>query len=295
MTPIMKVEMVSSEESPGFGFLIEKMIVDPGDMVGMIVEERRLRWSLIDYLDGSKVPRKGTVEYYDKKGKRASIRIASVTENRCYLGDMTVSEYLDHFRTISGLTVDPKKKEEIISSLKLSHVADCRIYTLPLDGQKFIEVARALYADPDLLIIDMASFPIGLDTDKVFTQIIKEWSCKGRRACIIISDMAIVQNPIYERIFFHQFGRIVEDTDRTRSIRTLEWAKYNVGVENVSEAIKALEGLENVEVNGSRGTTILISINEGMHISDVNKELVNQGIGVISINPANIIAGGVNQ
>lgn len=291
MTAIIVAEMVGNEGLPERDFLIESMAVYPGDMIAFIVDDRRMRWDLIEYLDGSKNPKKGKVEFFNKNGDKGPIRISTVTKNRCYLGDMTVSEYMDHFRILSGLPANKIKKEEILASLKLSRVADCKIYTIPFDGRRFAEIARALYTEPDLLIIDMTDFPNWIDTDPAFAEIVKKWSCEWHNACIMISDKTIIDNPVFERVFLHQFGRIVEDMKRKTSLKTLGWLKFDIGVDKVGDAIKVLEAREGVEVAGSKGSNIRISLDEKLNISEINKELVDNGIGVESINPMDDLKG----
>jgi len=285
MSHVLIAEGIRSEVVPGVGLKISSLKVRPGEITGIAIEDPRLRKRLSDILDRSVKPLSGKVKYLNQRGKPASLRTATLSFDRCYIGDMTINEYLDHFRLLAGLPKDEMKREDILGSLNITSVQDCRSYTMPFEGRGYIELARCLYCEPELLIMDLSPLGRGIGGDPSLSRLIAKYLDKRYSACIMISDGSIFRNSHIKRLFYNRSGEIVEDSTRERDLRTLGWKKYIVGVENLGDSISFLEKIENVEVMGSLNDEIAVAIGNGLDISDLNKNMVDSGMRIRYIIP----------
>jgi branched-chain amino acid transport system ATP-binding protein len=106
-----------------------------------------------------------------------------------------------------------KKAEELMEYVGLSGVGNELAKNLPYGGQRRVEIARALGADPQLLLLDEPTAGMNpLETEdaiKLFRRIRDE---KGITVLLIEHDMRVVMN-ISERISVMDYGeKIAEGT-----------------------------------------------------------------------------------
>lgn len=141
--------------------------------------------------------------------------------------DLTVLENVKvgrHVRTRAGLFAAllrpawARKEEidtdrvarELIDFVGLGAQAQAQASALPYGQQRLLEIARALAAEPKLLLLDEPAAGLNHDETSRLSEIIRQISARGTTVLLIEHDMQLVMNTA-DRIVVLNFGRKIAE------------------------------------------------------------------------------------
>ncbi len=208
--------------------------LEKGEIVSIIGPNGAGKTTFFNTLTGIYSPEEGTIEFDNKSilGLRpdqiADRGISRTFQNIRLFSNMTVIENIlvgMHPRlTQSSLdillrlpafkkeeSISEKKAEEIMLFVGLKNVGNELAKNLPYGGQRRVEVARALAANPQLILLDEPTAGMNPqeteDAIRLFRRIRDE---KGITVLLIEHDMRVVMN-ISERISVMDYGGLIAE------------------------------------------------------------------------------------
>lgn len=141
--------------------------------------------------------------------------------------DLTVTENVKvgrHVRTRAGLFAallrpgwarseeadTDRVARELIDFVGLGSQAEVRASALPYGQQRLLEIARALAAEPKLLLLDEPAAGLNHDETSRLSEIIRRVSARGTTVLLIEHDMRLVMKTA-DRIAVLNFGRKIAE------------------------------------------------------------------------------------
>jgi branched-chain amino acid transport system ATP-binding protein len=198
--------------------------------------------SMLNVLNGVYHPQKGKIKFKDKifedmdSHEAAALGIARTFQNIALFKGMTV---LDNVMTGRNLKMrcnflqqaawfGPAKREEIehrraaeeiIDFLEIQHVRRTPVGRLPYGLQKRVELARALAAEPEVLLLDEPMAGMNLEEKQDMCRFVLDVNDHyGTTIVLIEHDMGVVMD-ISDRVVVLDYGRKIAD-DVPEQIRT---------------------------------------------------------------------------
>ncbi len=190
--------------------------------------------SMLNVINGVYHPQEGTVTYKGRTRSRmrpheaAAQGIARTFQNVALFRGMTT---LDNIMTGRNLKVrsnfltqafylGPAKREEIVHREAVERVIDFLeieairkepVGRLPYGMQKRVELARALAAEPDLLLLDEPMAGMNLEEKQDMCRYVLDTAEEfGTTICLIEHDMGVVMD-ISDRVVVLDYGRKIAD------------------------------------------------------------------------------------
>ena len=192
--------------------------------------------SMLNVLNGVYRPQKGRIRFRDREFRNmvpheaASMGIARTFQNIALFKGMTV---LDNVMTGRNLKlrcsfveqalwigrarreemVHRRAVEEIIDFLEIQHIRKTPVGRLPYGLQKRVELARALAAEPTLLLLDEPMAGMNLEEKQDMCRFILDVNDEfGTTIVLIEHDMGVVMD-ISHRVMVLDFGRKIAEGD----------------------------------------------------------------------------------
>ena len=103
-----------------------------------------------------------------------------------------------------------KRANEIIAMLSLDDVADEEAASLPFGRQRAVELARALAADPKLLLLDEPASGLNIHETDDLADLIRNIREMGITVLLVEHDMSLVMN-ICDEVAVLNFGRKIAE------------------------------------------------------------------------------------
>ena len=190
--------------------------------------------SMLNVINGVYHPQQGTIKFRDKAFKdmdsheAAALGIARTFQNIALFKGMTV---LDNVMTGRNLKMrcnflqqavwfGPAKREElehrraveqIIDFLEIQHIRKTPVGRLPYGLQKRVELARALAAEPQLLLLDEPMAGMNLEEKQDMCRFVLDVNDQfGTTIVLIEHDMGVVMD-ISDRVVVLDYGRKIAD------------------------------------------------------------------------------------
>jgi branched-chain amino acid transport system ATP-binding protein len=190
--------------------------------------------SMLNVLNGVYHPQKGKIIFRGQEfrgmdpGRAASLGIARTFQNIALFKGMSVLDNVMSGRTLKmrcnflqqALWVGPAKREElehrraveeIIDFLEIQHIRRTPVGRLPYGLQKRVELARALAAEPTLLLLDEPMAGMNLEEKQDMCRFILDVNDHyGTTLVLIEHDMGVVMD-ISSRVVVLDYGRKIAD------------------------------------------------------------------------------------
>ncbi len=190
--------------------------------------------SMLNVINGVYHPRRGTVTFKGRKRRNvdpheaAEQGIARTFQNIALFRGMTV---LDNIMTGRNLKMKSHflqqavywgaarreelehraKVEEIIDFLEIQHIRKTPVGRLPYGLQKRVELARALAAEPQLLLLDEPMAGMNLEEKQDMSRFILDVNDQlGATIVLIEHDMSVVMD-LSDRVVVLDYGRKIAD------------------------------------------------------------------------------------
>ncbi len=177
--------------------------ISGGEFVCIFGESGSGKTTLLNCLSGISRPESGTVFINDsdifslREGRRTKLRnseIGYVMQNGGLLGNFTVSENIVFPQTINGFSVNEERLYEILSRLGLGDVADSCPEQLSGGEYRRAELARAVYAAPEIIIADEPTGNLDEDNAEIVRNFLDEQYRSGKCVIVATHDSAFVRN-----------------------------------------------------------------------------------------------------
>lgn len=204
--------------------------VSTGEVLGVIGPNGAGKTTLFNVICGFVAPDSGTLSWRGKTLQRirphrlASLRIARTLQGVGLFGRMTVLENVmvgaQHFRRAgiaSAMIALPRSDKDeralreraiaTLAELDCAGIADRVPGTLPFAVQKRVALARALVAEPELLLLDEPAGGLGADELTELREVIERI---GREIAVMVVEhhMDLVMS-VCDRVVVLDFGRII--------------------------------------------------------------------------------------
>jgi branched-chain amino acid transport system ATP-binding protein len=190
--------------------------------------------SMLNVLNGVYHPQHGRIRFKDQvfadmdSQRAARLGIARTFQNIALFKGMTVLDNIMAGRTLKmrcnflqqALWLGPAKREElehrraveeIIDFLEIQHIRRTPVGRLPYGLQKRVELARALAAEPDLLLLDEPMAGMNLEEKQDMCRFILDVNDHyGTTIVLIEHDMGVVMD-ISNRVVVLDYGRKIAD------------------------------------------------------------------------------------
>lgn len=155
------------------------------------------------------------------RGLVRTFQLAQLFQNLSVLENVKVGR---HIRTKGGLWAaltrpawarreeaeTERRARELIAFVGLDNQAEARASALPYGQQRLLEIARALAAEPKLLLLDEPAAGLNHDETERLSGIIRRISERGTTVLLIEHDMKLVMNTA-DRIVVLNFGRKIAE------------------------------------------------------------------------------------
>ncbi len=185
--------------------------------------------TLFNMISGFLLPTQGRIFFEDEevtgvapqriagRGLVRTFQLVQLFQNLTVLENVKVGR---HVRTRSGLGAaltrpgwarreeaeTERRARELIDFVGLGDQADVRASALPYGRQRLLEIARALAAEPKLLLLDEPAAGLNHDETERLSRIIRRVGERGTTVLLIEHDMKLVMNTA-DRLVVLNFGR----------------------------------------------------------------------------------------
>ena len=190
--------------------------------------------SMLNVLNGVYHPQKGTIKFRDKIFKdmdsheAATLGIARTFQNIALFKGMSVLDNIMTGRNLKmgcnflqqALWAGPARREEIehrraaegiIDFLEIQHIRKTPVGRLPYGLQKRVELARALAAEPEVLLLDEPMAGMNLEEKQDMCRFVLDVNDHyGTTIVLIEHDMGVVMD-ISDRVVVLDYGRKIAD------------------------------------------------------------------------------------
>ena len=207
--------------------------VRAGEIVGVIGPNGAGKTTLFNLITGVFSPSSGAISFRDKTiiglrpHKVTKMGISRTFQNIRLFGHMTALENVmvgAHCRTHAGLwqglwrtgiqrSEEKSIREKSESLLRLVGIAedqDTPAGSLPYGKQRRLEIARAMGADPELLLLDEPTAGMNESETEELRLLIQKIQALGKTVVLIEHDMHLVMN-VCERLVILNFGKKIAE------------------------------------------------------------------------------------
>jgi branched-chain amino acid transport system ATP-binding protein len=160
-------------------------------------------------------------EQIARRGVVRTFQLVQLFQNLTVLENIKVGR---HVRTHSGLIAaltrpgwsrkeeveTERRAHELTDFVGLGYQAQARAAVLPYGQQRLLEVARALAAEPKLLLLDEPAAGLNHDETERLSRIIRRVADAGTTVLLIEHDMKLVMNTA-DRLVVLNFGRKIAE------------------------------------------------------------------------------------
>ncbi len=235
--PILRVDALSKSFGGIQALYNVSFEVDAGSIHAVIGPNGAGKTTLFNTITGSYVPDGGAVFFREEDigRKRIHERVSSgmgrTFQNVELFGTMSVLENVlvgRHVRTRCGFLgalgrlpgVRREEKDsrdyslELLRFVGLESVAGHRSSDLPFGRQRFLEIARALAVEPDLLLLDEPAAGLNAVETQRLGELLEQIRRKGITLLLVEHDMSLIMTISDRILVLHQGRKLAEGTPR---------------------------------------------------------------------------------
>jgi branched-chain amino acid transport system permease protein len=205
------------------------MVLRRGELVGLIGPNGAGKTTLFSIISGMQRPTEGTVTLFGRP-LPASHSIVQSGMARTFqhvqlVPELTVIENVAlgaYWRTGAGfvrglLALDSAENRRVLASARaalervgLGEEVDLAAASLPLGKQRIVEIARALVADPQILLLDEPAAGLRFSEKLTLVKILRQLKAEHVTILLVEHDMELVMGCV-ERLVVLDRGRIIAE------------------------------------------------------------------------------------
>ena len=206
--------------------------IAPGEIFGLVGPNGSGKTSMVNVVTGFYRPQKGSVKIFGEdmtrvKPHRIAARgVARTFQNLALFRGMTVLENIllgrhVHMRAgalptlfywtwaIRNEVAHRRYVEELIDFMQLQDIRDEPVEVIPLGMQKRVELARALAADPKLLILDEPMAGMNQEEKEYIARFILDAREERKTTVLLIEHHMDVVTSICDRVLVLSYGECI--------------------------------------------------------------------------------------
>lgn len=159
-----------------------------GETLGILGPNGAGKTTLLRMLGTMMEPTSGSVSHYLpdgtllENGEAVKARMGFLSNNTKLYEKFSIREFLHMLGDIYGIDKDTadKKCEEVIKALDMEEFADKRMKTLSTGQTQRASIARCLFIDPDLYILDEPTLGLDIMSSARIVKFMQEEKAKGK-------------------------------------------------------------------------------------------------------------------
>jgi sodium transport system ATP-binding protein len=212
--------------------------VQPGSIYGLLGPNGAGKTTTLRMIAGLLRPTEGRVYINDQDvtddSARVKQQIGYLTANTGLYQRLSPRELLRYFATLYGLAREPAERRivELIDWLGMSDFADLRCGALSMGQKQRTNVARALIAEPPILILDEPTLGLDVLSNRLILDLIRDQADRGK--AVLLSTHALDEiETMCNRIGLIHDGRLIAED-------SLDVLRQRTGRHKLSEVFLAL-------------------------------------------------------
>ena len=225
---LLSVEEVSVRFGGVMALQDVDLTADPGRVTGLIGPNGAGKTTLFNVITGLQEPTTGKVlvDGEDVSGRRAHQRarlgMARTFQRLEVFGSLTARENVlvaaEIRRRWAKDGSNPREvTEQLLERVGIAHAAEERVDAMPTGLARLVELARALAANPRLLLLDEPGSGLDTQETEAFGDLLLELAQEGLAILLVEHDVELVMR-VCEHIYVLDFGRLIAD-DAPEQIR----------------------------------------------------------------------------
>lgn len=193
---MIRIENLKHTYSPEVQFSFPDFNLDQGKELLLLGQSGVGKTTLLHLLGGLLPPQFGVITLADQKINPLSKaqldqfrakNIGIIFQKNHFIQSLNVSENLDLTATISGNSIDPKYRDQLLDQLLLNHRKTAKINQLSEGEKQRVSIARALINRPKIVLADEPTSALDdLNCDRVI-QLLKQQSDEINASLIIVT------------------------------------------------------------------------------------------------------------
>ncbi|HEV8065516.1 MAG TPA: ABC transporter ATP-binding protein [Acidimicrobiales bacterium] len=228
--------LVVSDVAKTFGGLVAVggvcLTVSPGESVGLVGPNGAGKTTLFNCVCGQLRPDRGTVELAGTNllglptYRRARLGISRTYQRIEVFPDMTVADHLvvalrarwhtgrlwrDLCNRSAVTSAEGDKIKEVLELVGISKWADVPVSALGLGSCRLVELARALVADPVLLLADEPSSGLDVQETRELTQVLRSIQHERGMALLLVEHDLDMVGEVVDRTIVMDLGAVIAE------------------------------------------------------------------------------------
>jgi branched-chain amino acid transport system permease protein len=205
------------------------MVLRRGELVGLIGPNGAGKTTLFSIISGLQRPTEGVVTLFGKalpashsivqRGMARTFQHVQLVPELTVIENVALGAY---WRTGAGfvcglLALDGAENRRVLASARaalervgLAGEADLAAASLPLGKQRIVEIARALVADPQILLLDEPAAGLRFSEKLTLVKILRQLKAEHVTILLVEHDMELVMGCV-ERLVVLDRGRIIAE------------------------------------------------------------------------------------
>jgi sodium transport system ATP-binding protein len=190
--------------------------VEPGEIYGLLGPNGAGKTTTLRILSGLMQPTEGRVLMagvdVTREPERAKGLIGFLTANTGLYQRLSPRELLPYFAELHGIepALAKQRVEELIGWLGMTDFADLRCGALSTGQKQRTNIARALIADPPVLILDEPTLGLDVLTNRVILEFIRRQRDRGKAILLSTHYLDEAEN-LCDRIGLLHEGRLIAE------------------------------------------------------------------------------------
>ena len=262
------------------------MCVERGDIYGFLGPNGAGKSTTLRMLLGLVRPTSGVIKFPVRDSSweylRARARVGAIIETPAFYENFSARRNLQLLASLSG-GVLKKRVEEVLDLVDLRDRAADPVKVYSYGMRQRLGIAQALLPTPDIIILDEPTN--GLDPEGIqqTRKLIRRLRDDLKLTVLLSSHLLTEVEQLCNRVGIIHEGRLLYEGGPEALIAPA--TRYKVRVDNLSGAFDLLSTAPGVSVSRN-GLAHLHVEADAEHIPDVNALLVNNGIRVYELSPA---------
>jgi len=218
---LLSVEEVSVRFGGVMALQDVELTADPGRVTGLIGPNGAGKTTLFNVITGLQEPTNGRVKIDDqdvsglKAHQRARMGLARTFQRLEVFGSLTARENVlvaaEIRRRWSKDGSNPKEvAEAVLERVGITSAANERVDAMPTGLARLVELARALAANPRLLLLDEPGSGLDTQETEAFGDLLLELANEGLAILLVEHDVELVAS-FTQRAYALDFGRIITE------------------------------------------------------------------------------------
>lgn len=248
--------------------------VERGETLGVLGPNGSGKTTTLSIVLGLKYPDAGTFSWFEGlQGPAANKRIGSLLEVPFFYPYLNLIDNLKIVAEVRGIRTS--SIGNVLEQVRLENRAKSPYYTLSLGMKQRLALASALLGDPEVLVLDEPTN--GLDPEGIaeVRELVRHHARMGK-TIIMASHILDEVEKICSHVVILKEGKIISQGRVSHLLSDKQTAM--LGADNMRQLAEAIEQFQGVHYEGLSGNHLVVSLDEGVSLADINMRLAQKGV-----------------